>query len=198
MASTLRVEGAPPLRPRVTFPSRGKSPKARQGLRPLESSGAKLPPFSRSLTHRAGLVCATEKDRFATLRWWANRSLLFPLALTRKNILLLIRGAGHLVARLDATFGGIRGIGGGVFCVGRGIIVQRSQGNEVWFDWCKTKSDAIEQQFIHKVYKISDARCRFVADLVAARNGLVKPKNTPSATKATNFYKKRFYKKGYI
>ena len=30
-------EGAPPLRPRVTFPSRGKSPKARQGLRPLES-----------------------------------------------------------------------------------------------------------------------------------------------------------------
>ena len=34
---TLRREGAPPLRPRVTFPSRGKSPKARQGLRPLES-----------------------------------------------------------------------------------------------------------------------------------------------------------------
>ena len=33
-------EGAPPLRPRVTFPSRGKSPKARQGLRPLESPGA--------------------------------------------------------------------------------------------------------------------------------------------------------------
>ena len=61
--------------------------------------------------------------------------------------------------------------------MGRGIIVQRSQGNEVWFDWCKTKSDAIEQQFIHKVYKISDARCRFVADLVAAKNGLTKPKN---------------------
>ena len=30
-------EGAPPLRPRVTFPARGKSPKARQGLCPLES-----------------------------------------------------------------------------------------------------------------------------------------------------------------
>ena len=30
-----RVEGAPPLRPRVTFPSRGKSPKARQGLPPF-------------------------------------------------------------------------------------------------------------------------------------------------------------------
>ena len=37
----------------------------------------------------------------------------------------------HLVARLGATFGGIRGIGEGGFCVGRGIIVQRSQGNEV-------------------------------------------------------------------
>ena len=105
---------------------------------------------------------------------------------------------GHLVARLGATFGGIRGIGEGGFCAGRGIIVQRSQGNEAWFDWCKTKSDAIEQQFIHKVYKISDARCRFVADLVAAKNGLTKPKTTSSATKATNFYKKRFYKKGYI
>ena len=86
-------EGAPPLQPRVTFPSRGKSPKARQGLRPLESPGARFSPFSRSLTHRAGLVSATEKDRFATLRWWANRSLLFPLALTKRNILLLIRGS---------------------------------------------------------------------------------------------------------
>ena len=72
---TPRGEGAPPLRPRVTFPSRGKSPKARQGLCPLESPGAKSPPFSRSLTHRAGLPSATEKDRFATLRLWANRSV---------------------------------------------------------------------------------------------------------------------------
>ena len=45
--------------------------------------------------------------------------LLFPLALTRKNILLLIRGAGVLVARLDATFRGIRGIG-------EGVVVQRA------------------------------------------------------------------------
>ena len=105
---------------------------------------------------------------------------------------------GHLVARLGATFGGIRGIGEGDFCAGRGFILQRSQGNGALFCLCKTKSDAIEQQFIHKIYKISDARCRFVADLVAARNGLTKPKTTPSATKATNFYKKRFYKKGYI
>ena len=86
----------------------------------------------------------------------------------------------------------------GVFAWDEGFILQRSQGNGALFYLCKTKSDAIEQQFIHKVYKISDARCRFVADLVAAKNGLIKPKTTPSATKATNFYKKRFYKKGYI
>ena len=36
-----------------------------------------------------------------------------PLALTKKNILLLIRGAGVLVARLGATFRAIRGIGEG-------------------------------------------------------------------------------------
>ena len=41
-----------------------------------------------------------------------------PLAVTRKNILLLIRGAGVLVARLGATFWGIRGIGEGSFCGG--------------------------------------------------------------------------------
>ena len=61
--------GAPPCT-RVTFPSRGKSPKARQGLRPLESPGAWPPPFSRSLRcapSRAGLPSATNPDRFATL-----------------------------------------------------------------------------------------------------------------------------------
>ena len=99
--------GAPPCT-RVTFSPMRKSPKNLQGLRPLEPAGAKSPPFSRSLRcapARAGLVSATEKDRFATLRWWANRSLLFPLALTRKNILLLIRGAGAPRGRCGCTFG---------------------------------------------------------------------------------------------
>ena len=74
---------APP--PRVTFPSRGKSPKARQGLCPLESPGAWSPPFSRSLRcapARARLPSATKIDRFATLSRWANRSL-FLLKLYR-------------------------------------------------------------------------------------------------------------------
>ena len=73
-AGAPREHGKAMLGTRVTFPSRGKSPKARQGLRPLESPGAWSPPFSRSLTHRAGLPSDTTKDRFATLRWWANRS----------------------------------------------------------------------------------------------------------------------------
>ena len=69
-------EGAPPLRPRVTFPSRGKSPKARQGLRPLESpeGDASLP---LRFPHPLDRVSATKIDRFATLGWWANRSYFF-------------------------------------------------------------------------------------------------------------------------
>ena len=87
-----RYAGAPPCT-RVTFPTRGKSPKARQGLRPLESPGAWLPPFSRSLTHRAGLPSATKIDRFATLRWWANRSFFLPELYLGSHLLLSIRGA---------------------------------------------------------------------------------------------------------
>ena len=82
-----------PRSPRVTFPSGGKSPKARQGLRPLESPGAWSPPFSRSLTHRAGLPSDTTKDRFATLRWWANRSFFLPELYLGSHLLLSIRGA---------------------------------------------------------------------------------------------------------
>ena len=75
----MRGRSAPP--PRVTFPSRGKSPKARQGLCPLESPGAWSPPFSRSLRYapsRAGLPSTTNLDRFATLSWWVNRSFFSP------------------------------------------------------------------------------------------------------------------------
>ena len=53
-----------------------------------------------------------------------------PLALTRKNILLLIRGAGVLVARLGATFGGIRGIGEGGFWERTGNEVAETEGTE--------------------------------------------------------------------
>ena len=103
----MRGRSAPP--PRVTFPSRGKSPKARQGLRPLEPAGAKSPPFSRSLTHRAGLVSATDADGFATLRWWGELDAPSPWALSKRNILLSIRGAGAFSCTFGCNFGGDSG-----------------------------------------------------------------------------------------
>ena len=62
---------APP--PRVTFPSRRKSPKARQGLCPLESPRGTLrsPCGSRNPLDRDS---DTTIDRFATLGLGANRS----------------------------------------------------------------------------------------------------------------------------
>ena len=92
---------APP--PRVTFPSRGKSPKARQGLRPLESPGAWSPPFSRSLRcapSRAGLPSATKIDRFATLGLWANRSCFPPQVLPGSHPLFSIRGLAGMPPRM--------------------------------------------------------------------------------------------------
>ena len=70
--------GAPPQTP-GDFRFTTKVTKGVPGLRPW-TPGTKSPPFSRSLRcapARAGLVSATEKDRFATLRWWANRSCCF-------------------------------------------------------------------------------------------------------------------------
>ena len=91
--------GAPPCT-RVTFPSRGKSPKARQGLCPLESPGAWSPPFSRSLTHRAGLPYATKIDRFATLSRWANRSYFLPKLHRGSHFLFSIRGLAGMAPRM--------------------------------------------------------------------------------------------------
>ena len=51
-----------------------------------------------------------------------------PLVLAGRYFLLSIRGTRGLVARLDATFGGIRGIGEGGFLEANR---KRSGGNEV-------------------------------------------------------------------
>lgn len=59
------------------FPVAGKVTKGAPEPTVLDSLAAKPPPFSRSLTYRAGLPPATEKDRFATLSMWANRSHFF-------------------------------------------------------------------------------------------------------------------------
>ena len=59
------------------FPVAGKVTKGAPEPTVLDSLAAKPPPFSRSLTHRAGLLSSIEKDRFATLSLWANRSYFF-------------------------------------------------------------------------------------------------------------------------
>ena len=79
------------------FPVAGKVTKGAPKPTVLDSLGVKLPPFSRSLTHRAGLPSATEKDRFATLSWWTNRSYFF-LWFHRENTLCF-----QSVARQDAS-----------------------------------------------------------------------------------------------
>ena len=47
----------------------------------------------RSAPARAGLVSATDAEGFATLRWCGQLATPSPLALTKRNILLLIRGS---------------------------------------------------------------------------------------------------------
>ena len=95
---TPRYAGAPlehglaMLGTRVTFPSRGKSPKARQGGTPGPPRGTERKVFHFSLPlplrfpHPLDRVSATKIDRFATLGWWANRSL-FLLKLHRGHTL---------------------------------------------------------------------------------------------------------------
>ena len=100
-AGAPREHGKAMLGTRVTFPTRGKSPKARQGLRPLESpEGDRLksetlfspapPAASRNPLDRDS---DTTKDRFATLSLWANRSCFFPLVSSREHSVFSIRGA---------------------------------------------------------------------------------------------------------
>ena len=137
-----RGEGAPPLRPRGTFPSRGKSPKARQGGTPGPPRGTerKVKHFSLPLPlrfpHPLDRVCATKIDRFATLGWWANRSL-FLLKLHRGHTLncqsvarqvgFLEDAAGLLPSTNTARIEG-RGIKGGYAPFAGGARLLRSRG----------------------------------------------------------------------
>ena len=91
------------------FPVAGKVTKGAPRASPFGIPWRVVTALAALAAHRAGLPSATEKDRFATLRWWANRSLLFPLALTRKNILLLIRGAGAFSCTFGCNFWGDSG-----------------------------------------------------------------------------------------
>ena len=125
-------EGAPPLHPRGILqgrkslllqcrrsalhpgdflPDEKVTKESPRGVSPLGTPlrGTLRSPCSTLCCYPLKRVCATKIDRFATLRWWANRSLLFPLALTRKNILLLIRGAGAFSCTFGCNFWGDSG-----------------------------------------------------------------------------------------
>ena len=147
----MRGRSAPP--PRVTFPSRGKSPKARQNLRfwtpsrfqqnfgNLTQSGSrdgtlalsdwKPQPSLSALFALAALRSGSRRAGFyhrkrpiCHFEVVGESVLFFSLVLRRKDFVLLIRGAGGWVARLGATLGAIRGIGEGVWCGASGSSVQ--------------------------------------------------------------------------
>ncbi len=83
--------GAPPRTP-GDFPVAGKSPKARQGLRPLESPGANFPP---SLVLRFACTRATlsHKNRpICHFKLEGKSVLFFPSVPSGKHSLLSIRG----------------------------------------------------------------------------------------------------------
>ena len=105
--------------PRVTFSPMRKSPKNLPEGPPLwvlPLGGIIIPPAARAcmrLLLPPERVSTTEKDRFATLRFWANRSLFLPSFLQGKFFAVNPWLGRVLVARLGATFRAIRGIGEG-------------------------------------------------------------------------------------
>ena len=88
----MRGRSAPP--PRVTFPSRGKSPKARQGLPPFGIPPMrKIRPYWCCAALAPGLPSATKNRPICHFRF-VNKSALFsPSVSSRKHSLLSIRGA---------------------------------------------------------------------------------------------------------
>ncbi len=101
--------------PRVTFSPMRKSPKNLLEGHPSGYSpwGALSSPQQRAcmrLLLPPERVSTTEKDRFATLRFWANRSLFLPSFLQGKFFAVNPWLGRVLVARLGATFRAIRGI----------------------------------------------------------------------------------------
>ena len=104
---------------------------------------------------------------------------------------------GHLVARLGATFGGIRGIGEGGFCGGCRWSGSVTKGVTKWCNQLgKGSAEPGCSYFSHnytcKKRTSLQAGYRLVPYLVTPKNGFVKPFVGLSVTKVTNFYKKRY------
>ena len=68
--------GAPPRAPGNFLPDE-KVTKESPRATPFGIPWRVVTALAALAAHRAGLVCATKIDRFATLRWWANRSCCF-------------------------------------------------------------------------------------------------------------------------
>ena len=103
--------------PRVPFVSRRKEPKACQGRCPWTPlGGIIIPPAARRAAPPQKGDSGTDAEGFAILRWCGQLDAPSSWALTKRNILLSIRGsAGRMVASLRATLGLNGGIGEGGF-----------------------------------------------------------------------------------
>ena len=83
--------GAPPCT-RVTFPSRGKSPKARQGLRPLESPWCKVAALAALAYASRRAAFFYRKRPICHFEHVGKSVSFFPLVPSREHSLLSIRG----------------------------------------------------------------------------------------------------------
>ena len=100
-AGAPREHGKAMLGTRVTFPSRGKSPKARQGLRPLESPWCKVAALAALAYASRRAAFFYRKRPICHFELVGKSVLFFPLVPSGKHFLLSIRGAvGALLPRM--------------------------------------------------------------------------------------------------
>ena len=84
--------------PGVPFVSRRKEPKACRGCAPGPCQCKTSALIGAALPLAPGLLSTTNPDRFATLGWWANRSLFLPKLYRGSHPQLSIRGAAVLAS----------------------------------------------------------------------------------------------------
>ena len=91
-AGAPREHGKAMLGTRVTFPSRGKSPKARQGLRPLESPWCKVAALAALAYASRRAAFFYRKRPICHFEHVGKSVSFFPLVPSREHSLLSIRG----------------------------------------------------------------------------------------------------------